>query len=430
MSAAAMALPFAEESRDIPESSLITLHDGQMKVYASPARFRVVVAGRRWGKTKLSQVEIIKRAKHARRKIWYIAPTYRMAKQIMWEELVEAIPKKWVKKVNETTMTIRLRNKTIIECKGADKPDTLRGVGLDYVVLDEFQDMKREVWTTVIQPTLATTGGGALFIGTPKSFNHLYDLYILGKDDRMVRQRQWESWQFPTITSPFIPAEEIARARRDMDEKSFKQEFEASFETMSGRVYYPFDRKIHVGDFEFNPKLPIWIGQDFNNDPMSSVIMQPQIGGGLVVVDEIMLRNASTSDVCDEIERRYWRWMDQITIYPDPAGGQTQHARGETDLDIMRERGFRRIKHRKRNPKVIDRVNSVNRMFMSSDGTIRLYVNRKCREVIESVEQTIYKEHERQIDKSLNNEHMSDALGYPIEFQFPVREVDIRGISI
>jgi len=408
----------------------LALHPGQMNVFKARSRFKVVVAGRRWGKTQLAKTAIIKMARISKRKVWYVAPTYRMAKQIMWDDLLEAIPKRWIKKVNETTMTIRLVNGSIIECKGADKPDTLRGIGLHYVVLDEFQDMKAEVWSKVIRPTLATTGGHALFIGTPKAFNHLYELYSLGQRDELIAGGQWQSWQYPTIMSPFIPPGEIEAARQDMDEKSFRQEFEASFETMSGRVYYPFERSKHVGDYPFNPDLPIWVGQDFNIDPMSSVILQPQPNGEVWAVDEIVLYGSNTEEVCDELERRYWRYMKQITIYPDPAGGHRQHARGESDLDIFRERGFKRIKHRRKHPAIADRVNSVNRMIQTGDGQIHLRVDKKCRQLINSLEQTIYKPGGRDVDKTGGVEHSADALGYPIEIEFPVRKIKIQGISI
>ena len=122
----------------------LSLHPKQMEVYQCDKRFRVVVAGRRWGKTALSRVLIIRRAQKARQKIWYVAPTYRMAKQIMWIDLLDAIPPKWIKKINETTLTITLINNTRIELKGADKADSLRGVGIHFLVLDEFQDMAQD----------------------------------------------------------------------------------------------------------------------------------------------------------------------------------------------------------------------------------------------------------------------------------------------
>ena len=408
----------------------LSLHPKQMEVYRSKARFRVVVAGRRWGKTALSRVLIIKQAQIPKRKIWYVAPTYRMAKQIMWQDLLDAIPKKWIKKINETTLSIVLVNQTRIELKGADKADSLRGVGIHFLVLDEFQDMSEETWTQVLRPTLADTGGHAIFIGTPKAYNQLYVLYKHGQDTRKIASLQWESWQFPTITSPFIPLSEIAAARADMDEKSFKQEFEASFETMSGRVYYPFDRQEHVGNYPFNPKLPIWVGMDFNIDPMSAVIFQPQPSGELWAVDEVVMFGSNTEEMCQALDKKFWRHQKQVTVYPDPAGGQRQHARGETDLDILRENNFKRIKYRRKHPFVADRVNAVNRMLRAADGSVRLRINATCKHLINAFEQTIYKPGSRDVDKDAGVEHSADAAGYCIELEYPVRKIEVGGISL
>lgn len=406
--------------------STLSLHPKQMEVYKSKARFRVVVAGRRWGKTALSRVLIITHARVKKRKIWYVAPTYKMAKNIMWLDLMDAIPKKWIRKVNETTLSITLINGTRIELKGADKPDSLRGVGVDFLVLDEFQDMTEETWTKVLRPTLADRRGLAIFIGTPKAYNYLYDLYKRGQD---CEDGQWESWQFPTITSPFIPISEIAAARADMGPKEFAQEFEASFETMSGRVYYPFDRGDHTGTYPFNPKLPIWVGMDFNIDPMSTVIFQPQPSGELWAVDEVVLFGSNTEEVCAALDQKYWRQQVQIVMYPDPAGGQRQHARGETDMDILREKGFKRIKYRKKHPAIADRVNAVNRLLRAANGSVRMRIDNRCKHYIASLEQTIYVKGARDVDKKGGTEHSADAAGYCIELEFPVRKVDIGGMS-
>ena len=408
----------------------LSLHPKQMEVYRSKARFRVVVAGRRWGKSQLSKVLMITKARLPRQKIWYVAPTYRMAKQILWTDLLDALPKKWIKKVNETTLSITLVNGSRIELKGADKADSLRGVGIHFLVLDEFQDMSEETWTQVLRPTLADTGGHAIFIGTPKAYNQLYALYKHGQDPKKVKSGQWESWQFPTITSPFIPMSEIAAARADMDEKSFKQEFEASFETMSGRVYYPFDRQDHVGNYPFNPKLPIWVGMDFNIDPMSAVVFQPQTNGELWIVDEVVMFGSNTEEVCKELDRKFWRNQNQVVVYPDPAGGQRQHARGETDMDILRENGFKRIKYRRKHPFVADRVNAVNRMLRAADGSVKLRINAHCKHVINAFEQTIYKPGSRDVDKDAGVEHSADAAGYCIELEYPVRKVEVGGLSL
>lgn len=362
-------------------------------------------------------------------RIWYIAPSFRMAKQIMWKDLVKSIPRSWLaKKPNETELTMYLKNGTEISCKGADSPDSLRGVGLNYVVLDEYQDMRSEVWEECIRPTLASTCGEALFIGTPKSFNLLYDAYVLGQDKT---KKQWMSWNFPTISSPFIPKHEIEQARQDMDPRTFRQEFMASFESVSGRVYYSFDRRTHVSDqVKFNPHLPILVGMDFNIDPMSMAIIQEQEDGSLWIVDEIVQFNSNVDDAASELARRYWRYMNQITIYPDPAAKSRQHARGESSLDILREHGFKYIKYRRKHPAIDDRVNCVNRQLMSASGNVGVLVAPHCKQVIRSFEQTMYREGSRDINKQMSVEHVTDAIGYCFEYERPMRKVKINGISI
>ncbi|KAA5604423.1 terminase [Roseospira marina] len=415
----------------------LSLHAGQAEVFRDRHRFKVVVAGRRWGKTVTSKAALIKEARRPRKLIWYVAPTYRMARQIMWHEMIAALPSEWIARAHETRMEIVLINGTRIELKGADKPDTLRGVGIDVLVIDEAQDIRPDTWFKVLRPTLASTRGTALIIGTPKSFNWFYDLYMLGQrgetyltKDGQRRRNQWRSWQFPTMMSPFIPASEIEAAKSDMDEKSFNQEFNARFETMSGRVYYAFDRRKHLGDFAFNPKLPIWVGQDFNIDPMSSVILQPQPNGELWAVDELVLFGSNTEETGQELARRYWRHLKQVIFYPDSAGANRAHTRGETDLQILREIGFRIMKYKRKHPPVADRVNAVNRILCAADGTVILRIDRRCRHLINSLEQTIYKPGTREVDKSLGVEHSADGLGYCADIEYPACRVKVGGLSI
>lgn len=410
--------------------ALLTLHAKQLEVYGSPHRFRVVVAGRRSGKTYLSRAAILREARFPNRKIWYVAPTYQMARQIMWDELLEAIPRRWIRKVNHSIFFIRLINGTVIELKGADKPDTLRGVGLHFVVLDEAQDMKRDVWTKVIRPTLSATNGRALIVGTPKGFNLLYELYIKGQKQELVDRGIWKSWRFATGESPFVPASELEQAMAELDPKTYRQEYDASFETMSGRVYYPFDRKIHVGKYPFNPYLPIWVGMDFNVDPMSAIILQPQPNGEIWAVDEIVLPNSSTQEVCDHLDRKFWRWQSNIVIYPDPACSQRTASRGESNLDIFRERGFKRLKFRRKHPPVVDRINSVNARLLSADGRVRMRVNETCKQLIAAFEQTIYKPGSADVDKAAGVEHPADGAGYCIELEYPLRRRELAGVSL
>ena len=405
----------------------IILHDKQHEIFADKSRFRVVSAGRRFGKTVLSGATIIDAAISKPGSLnWYVAPSYRMAKQIMWNNIHDYVPRDWIKKQNSTLLRLELKNGSAVEFKGCDRPDLLRGVGLDFLVMDEMQDIRGGVWSAILRPTLATTKGKVLFIGTPKSYNSFYDLWMKGQDPNI---KAWKSWQFRTADSPFVPEEEIKQAMEDMDMKTFQQEFMAEFANMTGRVYYSFDRDKHVGNYAFNPELPICVGQDFNIDPMSSAIFQPQPNGEVWAIDEICLAASNTQEICDELERRYWKYAKQIVIYPDPAGNARQHARGETDLDIFREKGFKNIKFHKQHPRVADRVNSVNSMLQTAAGVARLKIDNKCTQLIKSLEQTIYKEKSRQVDKTLGTDHMADAAGYFLQYEYPVRKFKAIGYS-
>lgn len=298
--------------------------------------------------------------------------------------------------------------------------------GYYWDTVEEIRESERRTYDFTIPDTHSFWSNGFISHNTPKSYNCLYKVFKLGQPGG---PKDWMSWQFPTSTSPFIPYAELEAAKKDMDEKSYRQEFESSFETMAGRVYYPFSRAVHIKSCPFNPKLPVWIGMDFNIDPMSSVILQPQANGELWAVGEIVKIASNTEEMASAIEQKYYRWQDRITLYPDPAGGARQHARGETDIDILREHGFSRIKYRRQHPAIADRVNSVNRMLMSAEGKIRLFVDPSCTHLINALEQTLYIEGSREVDKSANIEHSADALGYAIEIEYPIRKLNVAGYS-
>jgi hypothetical protein len=410
----------------------IRLHPAQAQVFRDSSRFKVMVCGRRFGKTQGLKAEIIKEAvAKPGSVVWYVAPTYKQAKRLMWMELKLAIPERMIEKKSEVELIFWLKNGSTISLFGVDKPDGLRGSGVNLLCMDEYQDFKPEIFEKVLYPTLTDRRGRVVVAGTPKSYNLLYDLYMRGFDPEWQKDG-WKSWQFVTADNPFIPRSEIEAARRNVDEKSFNQEYMASFETMQGKVYYAFNRKLHGSAFlPFNPKLPIWIGQDFNIDPMSSVIIQPQPNGEIWVVDEIFRPNCSTAELAEILENKFYRTeiKRKIEIYPDPAGAARGHTRGESDLDILRQQGFRKLFYPKKHPLVSDRVNSVNRLLMTASGDTRLYISNNCKHLIKSLEQTIYKEGSREVNKKLGTEHMADALGYVTNFRFPVRKRQIFGVS-
>ena len=351
----------------------------QSDIFTCPARFRVVVAGRRFGKTFLSTAELLNRAlSKPDQNVWYVAPTYKAAKEIAWDMLTSQIPREYVGKTNETSLSITLKNGSTIALKGAEKPDNLRGRSLDFVVLDEFADMRKEAWYEVIRPSLSDRqGSAALFIGTPKGRNHFYDLYGKGVD----KDDGWQSYQYTTIEGGNVPPEEIASAKADLDERTFEQEYGAKFLNFSGIIYYSFKREEsvirHDGD-----RSVIHVGMDFNLDPMSAVLMTRK-GDTLHVFDEIVMFGSNTDEMVAEIRTRYGNGT--IVIYPDPASRQRKtSAGGRTDLSILQNAGFE-VRVRSSHAAVRDRINSVNSRLLSKDGHRRLFVDPKCKKVIEAI---------------------------------------------
>ena len=386
----------------------------QSEIFVSTSRFVSVVAGRRFGKTFLSTGKLLEQAiKSPNRNVWYVAPTYSAAKEIAWDMLIASIPPEYIAKTNETSLTLRLINGSVIALKGAEKPNNLRGRALDFVVLDEFADMRPEAWYEVIRPSLSDRQGGALFIGTPKGRNHFYDLWAKAKDGA----KDWESFQYTTLQGGNVPPEEIEAARADLDERTFQQEYEAAFVTYQGLIYYGFNREESVLDMG-DDNGTLHIGMDFNLDPMSAVICIRK-GGKLYAIDEIVMYGSNTDEMVAEIKDRYGN--RNIIIYPDPASRQRKtSAGGRTDLSILQNAGFS-VKAKNSHALVRDRINAVNSRLLSSDGERHLYISPKCKQTIKSLERQTYKEGTSVPNKDDGFDHMNDALGYLIEYLFPVR---------
>ena len=389
----------------------------QQTIADNTKRFRVVVAGRRFGKTHLAIRELCYFARSPNKEVWYIAPTYRQSKQIVWRKLKHKLQDlRWAKKINEAELTITLKNGSTIALKGADNADSLRGVGLDFMVMDEFADIDPEAWYEVLRPTLADKQGGALFIGTPKGMgNWAHDLYT----SELEQPEQWASFQYTTVEGGNVKPEEIEAARADLDERTFRQEFMATFETYAGRIYYAFDRKENTQPPEKIDLSVIYIGMDFNIDPMSAVIAVRQ-GDALYVIDEIRMFSSNTAEIVDEIKSRYP--SSKVWLYPDPASRQRKtSAGGTTDMLILQNAGFV-VKAPNSHTPVRDRINAVNARLCDSTGVRRLFIHPKCKYTIEGLERHTYKEGTSQPDKDSGYDHMMDALGYMVDYMFPIRK--------
>lgn len=378
------------------------------------SRFKVLITGRRFGKTTLGIREICKSASTKPGSInWAVCPSYRMAKQIWWTELKKKLNElRWIESTNEAELTIRLKNKSVIALKGCDSPDSLRGVGLDFVIFDEFQDSPRQAWTEVIRPTLSDKKGKALFCGTPKgvgSWSH--ELFT-----RAMTDSDWQAWQYTTIDGGNVPMEEIEAAKRDLPIKIFEQEYLGTFNNFSGMVH-TFDYKANVIKLDDPHTGVISIGMDFNWDPFCLVIAQVK-GKEIHIFDEMHIPGSNTDEVCEEIKARYPH--SRVIVYPDPAARQKRtSAGGKTDYSILVNAGFT-VKARQSHTPVRDRVNAVNAMLKNAAGETKLFVDPKCKHTIDSLTKLTYKEGTTQIEKN-GFEHQADAIGYLVDYLFPVK---------
>jgi len=228
----------------------ISLLSWQQEVWNDPVRFKVVAAGRRTGKSRLAAYLLLVNALQTDRgHVFYVAPTQGQARDIMWNLLLE-IGHDVIEGSHVNNMQIKLINGITISLKGADRPETMRGVSLKYLVLDEYADMKPDVWELILRPALADLKGGALFIGTPMGRNHFYDLY---KQADLNGDSDFKAWHFTSYDNNLLDKQEIDRAKKSMSSYAFRQEFMASFEARGSEMFKEswlhFDEEEPNGDY-------------------------------------------------------------------------------------------------------------------------------------------------------------------------------------
>ena len=437
------ATRFARESTGgCNDSPAITLKPKQSIVYDDPARFRVLVAGRRFGKSFLAIPELLRMAWGPGKIAWYVAPTRHQAKDDLWRPLKNIAAPWTVGKPNESELSIDLACGGRIALRSAENYDALRGGGLDGLILDEFADIAPEAWTEALRAKLSDRLGRALFIGTPEGRNHFYDLYQRG----VAGEQGWAAFQFTTLDGGNVPAEEVEAARRELDEKTFRQEYEASFESIfEGAAYYAFDRNGNVRAVEFDRRQPLCWSLDFNVNPMCSVLAQV-VDGRVHILEELILPDSNTREACEEFLERAERYRKvaqgdrygvvplAVTVYGDASGEQRNSAADKTDWQIVREmfkRNVDRFQAQFRvpasNPTVKGRITAVNSMLRSASGERRLVADPGCKELIADLERVGWKRDPHgntlaQLDKSdPKRTHASDAAGYLIEKEFGLR---------
>jgi hypothetical protein len=393
----------------------LKLTEPQKEILNNSARFKVVAAGRRFGKTYASIASLAKYARFPNSKCMYIAPTHGMCRQILWPDLKDQMrERKWIKKINESNLEILLVNGSIIMLRSADTPDRVRGIGLNHLVIDEASDVSEEIWTAV-RPTLSDKNGSALIIGTPRGYNWFREFYENAK-----HQADWASWQYTTAEGGNVPESELTQAQQDLGEREYRQEYEAQFVDASGVIYYSFGEwNIVDTPIQLDNRTVIHSSFDFNIDPICAVV-GIKTANSLHIFDEFEIWNSHTQELCDEINTKY---PNQAKVaFADASGAQRRtSAGGVTDHIIIKNSGFRLLVGSV-NPSVKDRIASVNAALKNKTNDVKLTISPKCVKLIEALRKQTYKEGTKIPEKggARDYSHIVDALGYMVNSLFPV----------
>lgn len=375
-----------------------SLHPTQKPVAIDPHRFRVLCCGRRWGKTTLAIDQMKGRAAISNSRIAYIAPTYQQARDIAWEQLKKDC-KESANKINESRLEISLVNGSTIILRGWEAIETLRGQFFHLIVLDEVAMYRNFnlTWEEVIRPTLTDVKGEALFISTPKGFNHFYDLFNKEREDE-----DFKSFHYSTHDNPFIPRDELEKASRELTEDRFAQEYLADFRKTEGLVYKEFDRSRHI--FSSDPKRVVkkFGGLDFGTtNPAAAIEIQKDDDRRYFVGPEWYKRGQTDSQVADYVSALRWE-----ECYPDPesaSGCEELRRRGVNVRDVIKNKDSIR-----------NGINVVRELFKAN----RLFIHESCVNLIMELETYSYPDkkpdHNEEEKPIKENDHALDALRYAL----------------
>ncbi|MCK5019399.1 MAG: hypothetical protein KAS32_20240 [Candidatus Peribacteraceae bacterium] len=394
----------------------------QLAYQYDDARFKVCAAGRRSSKTERAKRKVIREAFDDPGAYFFGAPTRDQVKKIYWKDTKRFIPKWAVKRYYDSDLIAELQNGSEIHLIGLDRPERFEGFPWKGGGIDEIADVKGEAIHTNILPALDTIGLNAwcMFYGVPDGLNHFFDLaeYARGQDD------EWKfySWK----SSEILSDKAIAAAKARMDPKLYRQEYEASFEAATGRIYDDYSDANHT-DMVFSPGVIKWV-HDFNYLPMSSCIIQPK-GKNDVVVDEIILDGASVAHAADEFIDRYGKHKRcPVEIYGDPSGrAGEKHGLISNYIELetrLRQAGFNFVKRKvfTKTKSIRDGQNALRSRILTADGKNHLFVNPEMAPTVDKGFKTVqlmkgstYQENEKN-----RAQHVISAIRYFASFEYPI----------
>lgn len=421
----------------------ITAVGPQRDYYLSKARFIAADCGRRSGKTLLAKRRML-RALLSQHPIndnplylWGL-PTYDQAKNTAWYDFLRIFePIKDIIKVRDLTIEIptgirastgeKTSSKLLV--RGMMNPFRVEGVGYCGVVLDEMSDMPPSAYERTVLPAIKDKScrGWVMLIGVPK-LSGIGGAFFKEKCEQWGSDPDPKYARFSWASDIILDEAELTDAKKQMDPKTYREQFQASWENANGLAYYGFNRAKHVtADAEYNPNERLIIASDFNVSPMSWCVIQ---GDDRLtrVIDELSISDTNTRYTLDELSRRYGAHKAGFEFYGDSAGKQRHTSASESDyIQIKNDKRFAdsfgrvHVFYSNRNPAVFDRIASVNTRLENAAGEVRMQINPRCKELIKDFENIVFRSSTCEIDKSDSQRtHMSDALGYYIHYRYPL----------
>ena len=376
-------------------------------------RFRVVNCGRKFGKTTTAKVEITGCASEKdNRHILYIAPTIGEARDIMWLPLKELTKSNWAKEPNDTRLEIMLKTKELgistIFLKGWEAIEAIRGMEFDFIVLDETAKYKNfwSLWQEVVRPTLTPRQGEALFLSTPRGFNFFYDLC-----NQELKDKDFKTFHFTSFDNPYLPIEELERAKATLPPEAFLQEYMASFQKTQGLVYKEFDRKTCLYNDLPDMNLQKIAGVDFGYVNPAAVLDIRTNGEYFYVEDEWYKTGRTDIQIAEYVAQSGFS-----EVYPDPESPQAIEELKRKNVNIREvvkgkdsiEAGIKRIKE----------------LLIIG----KLKINNRCVNLISEFEMYSYDDKEKDINQKEKpikaNDHALDALRYAVIMKQPEKKIN------
>ena len=408
------------------KKNLLTLHPKQSEIFLDTTPYRVVVAGRKFGKSTLALAELLRAVKVARNVV-YISPTYKMARNTLWlDHIRKFVPPEIIKDKNETDLRLIFPNGNMITLFGADDPERLRGLNIDFAVLDEFADIKPSTWEMIIEPNLLATKGRALFMGTPKGKrNQLYQLYNL-------EDSAYKSWHFTSYDSPLIDKNRLETIRQRLiaegKEDVWKQEYLAMFTVLAGMIYDNWNRDIHVCEPEIKDCV-YGLSIDRGMEAPSAVgfykIYRKEGDTRIHLYDEIYRAGLTPDELIEMIKERIGG-REFVYQFCDPSAKDFIAVANDRGLNIepaKREIGGKETSW------VREGISQCKSWLAKSpiDGQPKFTVSKRCKNFIEEIENYIWEENPNKEEgelkdrpRKLNDHHMDQWRYFIVSWQEPM----------